>query len=78
MWIHSETRTWHDKNIQLIAIDLSKQDKLDGDPKAIKQIDFTGNIEKDKSIFFIIEELKEIVLDFSKETVKILWFYLVF
>ena len=30
---------------KLIAIDLSKQQKLDGDPKAIQQINFTGNLE---------------------------------
>ena len=26
-------------------------------------------------MYFIIEESKEIVTDFSKETVKVLWFY---
>ena len=30
---------------KLIAIDLSKQQKLDGDPKAIQQINFSGNLE---------------------------------
>ena len=29
----------------MIAIDLSKQKKLDSDPKAIQQINFTGNLE---------------------------------
>ena len=38
---------------------------------------FTWNIEKDTSIFFITEEAKERVLDFSKGTVKVLWFYFV-
>ena len=61
----------------LVAIDLSKQQKLDDDPKAIQQINFTWNIEKDTSIFFITEEAKERVLDFSKGTVKVLWFYFV-
>ena len=28
-------------------------------------------------MFFIIEEAKETVLDFSKGTVKVLWFYFV-
>ena len=28
-------------------------------------------------MLFIIEEAKETVLDFSKETVKVLWFYFV-
>ena len=57
----------------LIAIDLSRQQKLDADPKAIQQFNFTGNLEN-AMIFFIIEEAKEAVLDFSKELVKVLWF----
>ena len=60
------------EHYKLIAIDLSKQQKLDADPKAIQQINFTGNIEKDTSIFFIIEEVKETVLNFSKGTSKVL------
>ena len=64
---------------KLIAIDLSKQQKGNADPKAIKQISFTGNLERngDAWNFFIIEEAKETVLDFSKATVKVLWFYFV-
>ena len=30
---------------KMIAIDLSKQQALDTDPKAIQQIHFTGNLE---------------------------------
>ena len=44
---------------KLIAIDLSKQQKLDADPKAIQQINSAGNIEKDTFLFFIIEEAKQ-------------------
>ena len=47
------------------------------DPKAIRQINFTRNLEIDAKIFFIIEETKEKVSDFSKGTVKVLWFYCV-
>ena len=36
----------------------------------MQQINFTGSIEKETSVFFIIEEAKEIVLDFSKRRVK--------
>ena len=32
------------KYYKLIAIDLSKQQNLDADPKAIQQINFTGNL----------------------------------
>ena len=62
------------KNYKLIAIDLSKQQKLDFD-----QIDFTGNLDRAEgtTVFFIIEEEKETVLDFSKGTVKALWFYFI-
>ena len=39
----------------MVAIDLSKQQALDPDPNAIQQINFTGNLEKQSTIFFIIE-----------------------
>ena len=58
-----------------IAIDLSKQKELDCDPKAIQQISFTGNLENESTTFFIIEEVKETVLDFSQGTVKAFWFH---
>ena len=43
---------------KIIAIDLSKQKAFDADPKAIQQISFTGNLEEQSTIFFIIEEGK--------------------
>ena len=33
------------KNYYMIVIDLSKQQALDADPKAIQQINFTGNLD---------------------------------
>ena len=58
----------------MIAIDLSKQQALDVDPKAIQQINFTANLDRagNTAIFFIIEEAKETVLEFSQRTVKVL------
>ena len=58
----------------MIAIDLSKQQALDADPRAIQQINFTANLDRDKNttMFFIIEEAKETVLDSSQGTVKVL------
>ena len=53
----------------MIAIDLNKQQALDSDPKAIQQIHFTGNVEN--KLFFIIDQAKETVLDFSQGTVKV-------
>ena len=62
------------KYYNLTAIDLIKQQKLDTDPKAIWQINFTGNLDREEGAtrFFIIEKAKEAVLDFSKRTVKVL------
>ena len=62
------------KYYKLMAIDLSKQQKLDADPKAIQQINFSLNLTKGGRaiMYFIIEEAKEIILDFSKGTVKVL------
>ena len=50
----------------MIAIDLSKQQVLDADPKAIQQLDFTANLHQavQTTMRFIIEEVKETVLDF--------------
>ena len=42
----------------MIAIDLIKQQELDFDPKAKRQTNFTGNLEQQATIFFIIEEAK--------------------
>ena len=58
----------------MIAVDLSKQQVLDADPKAIQQINFTPNLDRvgNARINFILEEAKETVLDFSQGTVKVL------
>ena len=66
---------YFEKYCKLIAIDLSKQQKIDADPKAMQQIKFTGNLTRgeDAVMFFIIEKGKKTkaVLDFSKGTVKV-------
>ena len=62
----------------MIAIDLSKQQALDADPKAIPRIVFTGDLENNSTIFFIVEEAKETILDFSHGTVGVLKFYFAF
>ena len=58
---------------------LQKQQKLAADPQAIQQINFTGNLskEEDSTMFFVIDEAKETLLDFSKVAVKVLWFYFI-
>ena len=41
----------------MIAIDLSKQQVLDADPRGIQQINFTANLNRagNTTIFFVIE-----------------------
>ena len=62
------------KNYKMIAINLSKQQALDADPRAIQQINFTANLERAEgaTMFFIIEQAKETVFEFSQGTVKVL------
>ena len=57
------------ENYKMIAIDLSKQQFLDADPRAIQQINFTANLDRvgNTTMFFIIEEAKETFLNFHKE-----------
>ena len=55
----------------MIAIDWSKQQALDDGPKAIQQINLTGNLERQATIFFIIEEAKLTVSYFSQGTLKV-------
>ena len=60
----------------MIETDLSKQQLLDVDPKAIQRINFTVNLDPaGNTTFFIIEEGKETVLDFSQGNVKVLLIY---
>ena len=59
---------------KMIAVDLSKQQALDADPRAIQQINFTANLDRAGNTrgYFILEEAKETILDFSQGTVKVL------
>ena len=60
---------------KMIAIDLSKQQVLDSYPKAIQQINFTGNLNrggnKNITMFLIIEESIKTALDFTQGIVII-------
>ena len=58
----------------MIVIDLIKQQVLDVHLRAIQQINFTANLDRARNtrIYFILEEGKETVLDFSQGTVKVL------
>ena len=65
------------KKFRLIAVDLSKQKALDADSRAIQQIIFTGKIKATVAdtrviIYYILEQSKETILEFSKGTTKVL------
>ena len=59
---------------KMITAGLSKQQELDADARAIQQINFTANLDRagNTRVYFILEEAKETILDFSQGTVKLL------
>ena len=59
---------------KIIAVDLSIQQALDADPRAIRQTNFTANLDRagNTRLYFILEEAKETILDFSQGRVKVL------
>ena len=59
---------------KMIAVDLSKIQALDSDPRAIQQINFTASLDRagNTRVYFILEEAKETILDFSQGPVKVL------
>ena len=59
---------------KMIAVDLSKQQALDADPKVIQQTNFTANLDRARNtrFYFILEEAKKTVFEFSQGTVKVL------
>ena len=59
------------KNYKMIAIDLSKQQALDSDPRAIQRVAFTGNLEQQATIFLIFKEAKQMVLVCSQGPIKV-------
>ena len=68
---------YFEKYYRLIAAELSKQKALDVDSTAIQQIIFTGKIKAIRNntsarISYILEQSKETILQFSKETTKVL------
>ena len=61
------------KNYTLIAIDLSKKKALDADPKVIQQIIFNGEAPNNTiRTYYTLEQSKETILEFAKETTKVL------
>ena len=62
------------KKFKMIAIDLSKQQALDADPRVIQQINFTANLDRTENtrFCFILQKAKETIFEFSQGTVKVL------
>ena len=56
--------TYFKNYYKMIAIDLSKQQSLDANPRAIQQINFNADLNRARNtrIFFILEEAKETIL----------------
>ena len=63
-------------NYKLIAVDLSKQKTLDADPRTAQKIVFQGVARGDDNtkirLYTILEQSKEIVLEFYNGTAKVL------
>ena len=57
-----------------MAVDLGKQPTVDADQKAIQQINFNRNLTlnpvANTTVFFIIEEAQESILNFLQGAVK--------
>ena len=55
----------------MITVDLSQQESIVTDPKAIN---FIGNLDRSEvaTMFFIIEKAEEVILDFSQVNFKVL------
>ena len=60
-----------ENHYRLIAVDLSRQEELDANPKAIQQIEFSGLLKNlnNNNMFVstILEKIKETRLKFLKE-----------
>ena len=69
--------SYFEKNYRLIVVDLSKQKALDADSRVIQQIIFTGKITATQNnarviIYYILEQSKETISEFSIGTTKVL------
>ena len=61
------------KYYKLIAIDLSKQQVLQGNEDLIQQINFIGKLEEAANIFIIIEKKENTILEFSQNLANVIY-----
>ena len=59
------------KNYKLVAVDLSKQKKLDADPRAIQEIELKYMLGTNSTIYWVLEKSKKTILELYKGTVKV-------
>ena len=57
----------------LIEVNLSKQEELDADSRAVQQIEFYGMWKTNSQVCSVLEKSKETLLEFYKERSKVLW-----
>ena len=59
---------------RIIAVDLSKQQELDAETRAIQRINFTANLDRagNTRMYFILEKAEETILNFAQGAVKVL------
>ena len=62
---------YFDKHYKLVAVDLSKQKKLDADSGAMEQIELKYMLGTNSTIYWVLEKSKETILEFYKGTVKV-------
>ena len=60
--------TYFKQYYKMVAIDLSKQQALDADPKVIQQINFRANLDRaGNTRFYFLKKQKKLFLNFHKE-----------
>ena len=60
------------KNYKITVADLIKQKALDADSRAIQQIIFTGQTDVQITVYYILEQSKETILEILKRTAKVM------
>ena len=61
------------KHYKLIAIDLSKQQVLQGNEDLIQQINFIGRLEEAANVFIITEKKEHTILEFSQNLANVIY-----
>ena len=66
------------RSLWLNSVNLSnnKKKELDGDQKAIQQLEFYRMLDTSSQVCTILEKLKQTVLEFYKGRTKVLWEYI--